>query len=86
MMTYCQQQINAQSNDVRFHEISLDSRDSHYSGANNNEESDDKSPKLRNFRSRANSSSSINTAISGSSVSSMISISSSRRSHWPFGK
>ncbi|XP_055314578.1 tyrosine-protein phosphatase 3-like [Sitodiplosis mosellana] len=44
------------------------------------------SEKSRNFRSRANSSSSINTAISGSSVSSMISISSSRRSHWPFGK
>lgn len=65
-----------------------DSRDSnsHYSGANTNGESGDKSPKLRNFRSRANSSSSINTAISGSSVSSMISVSSSRRSHWPFGK
>lgn len=66
-----------------------DSRDSnsHSSGLNNDGESGNKSPKLRNFRSRANSSSSINTAISGSSVSSMISISSSsRRSHWPFGK
>lgn len=65
------------------------SRDSHShsSGLNNDEECANKSPKLRNFRSRANSSSSINTAISGNSVSSMISISSSsRRSHWPFGK
>jgi len=46
----------------------------------------DSAEKPKGFRSRANSSSSVNTAISGTSVSSMISISSSRRSHWPFGK
>ncbi|XP_031630250.1 probable polyketide synthase 15 [Contarinia nasturtii] len=65
----------------------LHSRESNslYSSVTNDKGDKAESPKLRNFRSRANSSSSINTAISGS-VSSMISISSSKRSHWPFGK
>lgn len=65
-----------------------DSRETNslYSGTNDNGTGTNNSSNLINFRSRANSSSSINTAISGSSVSSMISITSSRRSHWPFGK
>lgn len=47
--------------------------------------STDTSPKLSDFRNRANSSSSNTTAVSSGSVSSIISSSSSRRSHWPFG-
>lgn len=65
---------------------SKDSQSNSNQQLSNEDSAEDKSPTLRNFRSRANSSSSVNTAISGSSVSSMISISSSRKSHWPFGK